>query len=942
MSKNRSKRDVVSDPALPAEMLSEPDLFRLIFDTAFDFLFAKDTNGRYTMLNQGLADYFERPKEEVIGLTDTDLFEDSSSHRIEEEDARVLAGERVEEKRHRRYAGQDRYYHVIKVPLRNAEGEIHGICGIARDLTRELELTDKLRLSSERYSNLAEQIPGAVFSYIRHLDGSRSTIYLSPSYENIVGKENLNRLNSGELDFIDLIKAEDRQALKIPPPEEPDSPRFVVTEYRVRNEDGKYRWMESRSRGELQGNGDILWHGLLVDIQDRKKLEAELTTLTTQLQGITDSLPGLAFSSVRRPDRTRSSCYYSPGLESLIGAEKGRQVRANPDHLDTLIHPDDFHLYPITIQEADENLLSFSMEYRLRKASGDYRWVHELSRGVRREDGGIVWNGILLDVDNRKRIQAELDETSERLSSLVDGLPGVVYSFISDVKDRRTVLYHSPGLEELVGPKSLTRILQSDEFLNLLLHPDDRGHQAVLLSPREPGRLFFDHEFRLSTDSGDYRWVHSRASGTSLGSGNTLWHGILLNIDSRKRAEEQLHLASEDLRINSLSLEQVNRSLNEAKAQAEAAASAKGLFLANMSHEIRTPLTGVIGLTEILAGRVQDPESMELLKLIQKNGEFLLKIINDILDLSKIEAGHLSLQTGSFDPDHELREAASLMSLSAQQKGLELRLEISENLPDSFTGDATRLRQILVNLLSNAIKFTNAGTVILRARIIDEPDSEFCVEVLDTGIGIDMNRIQELFNAFVQGDDSISRTFEGTGLGLTISKSLAELMGGRLEAATRSGGGSCFRLLLPANRLRAEPQTGGEGRPAPPDIEARVLLAEDNPTIQVIVQAILEKHGYRLDIVTNGAEAIELEAAARKDGDPYDAILMDIQMPVMDGLTATRTLRKAGSRLPIIALTAHAFDSDRQRFLDAGCDDHCSKPIDSEILLTMLARHILE
>ncbi len=812
MDDEKPNREQHVDMKINIDGLSETDIYRNIFETVFDFTFIKDLQGRYMMVNRALAEHVGRPREEIIGLCDAELFvdDDENPMRIENEDARVLAGERFEDRRIRHIGGNLHCYHIIKVPLFDDENRIRGLCGVVRDITGQEMLAD------------------------------------------------------------------------------------------------------------------------------------ELNTLTAHLKGVTDNLPGLAFSYLYHPDNTRTALYLSPGLENLVGDTAGAALRKDPAVWDSMVHPDDLAGLASSVRDKGDNHRSIDAEFRLRDTQGDYRWVHSLSRGVEQGNGDLLWHGILLDVDDRKRMQTEFEETSERQRSLAEGLPGAIYSYVSDSQDRCTVLFYSPGLAELVGPENMTRVLQQDEFLDLLLHPDDLGRQTEMKITGEPGRLIHDHEYRLHTDAGTYRWVHSRASGQAIGNGSTMWHGFLLDIDDRKRTEEQLRLASDRLRIYSSSLEETNRTLNEVKAQAEAASLAKSQFLANMSHEIRTPLTGVIGLAEILAERIQDSENADILKVIQKNSDFLLQIINDILDVSKIEAGRLPVHTGSFNPEQELREVAELMSVPAEQKGLELLLTIKPGLPESFSGDSTRLRQILINLLGNAIKFTDRGQVTLGAEYNGGDEPELCVEVLDTGIGVDTNRIEDLFEAFKQGDGSSSRSFEGTGLGLTISKSLAELMGGRIEVAGRPEGGSRFRLCLPGAPPEEAPEDRTESLPAPGTLNAHVLLAEDNVTNQIIVQSILEARGCTLAIAANGAEAIELEAAARSTGQPFDAILMDIQMPVMDGLSATRALREAGCDLPIIALTAHAFDSDRRRSLDAGCNDHCNKPINTDLLIGMLARHIKE
>ncbi len=941
MTPRRDKTLNRTDPR-PVEGEILPDLYRALVDSAADAIFVKNPEGRYIMVNPAMTKLFDRESEEMLGLTDADLFDDSFGAQIEREDSRVLAGEQMEEERSRVIAGETRWFRVLKVPLRNADGVITGICGVAREVTENHRLVEELQDFSDRYQAVAAQIPGMIFSYIRHPDDTRTSLYRSPGLEGILGPRLGAGVRSNEIDFRDLIHPDDLDRV-LEMHEELDSGHLINDlEYRVLDDSGKYRWVHGKARGIPQPDGSVRWHGLLLDIDNHEHMRLELGQISSRLQALADNLPGAVFSYVRHPDGDRSLRYLSSGAVRILGEGLTKKLEENFNHFDDLVHRDDRWLLSEGVVKAYTGQLSYDVEYRLRNEDGNYRWVNSRARGTRLANGEVFWQGILLDIDGRKRMEAELRETTDRLRSLADGLPGIVYSYIADVEDRRTVLYLSTGLEELIGPESAKRILMDDDFYDTLIHPDDREPRRPQASEGDPGRIVIDHEHRLLTDSGDYRWVHTLAYGYHLGMGNILWHGILLDVDARKSTEEQLHEANAKLRLYSTSLEASNRSLNEAKADAEAAARAKGQFLANMSHEIRTPLSAVLGFTEILVDRLEDPANIESLEVIQKNGQFLLSIINDILDFSKIEAGRLSVAKENFDPAEELRGVAEVMRPHAREKGLGLRLEFADILPPTLRGDANRLRQILFNLVGNAIKFTSEGEVVVRSCLSLGLQPQFCVEVIDTGVGINFEEVQKLFEAFVQAESHDSRTYGGTGLGLTISKHLTEMMGGEIEVESGREGGSCFRVLLPLDDISEtesaqEPQ---EPLPAPGRLSARILVAEDNVANQRIAEAILQKAGCEVAIAADGRIAMDMERAAREAGEPYDAILMDIQMPVMDGIAATRALRAAGCRMPIIALTAHALEEDRHRCLAAGCNEHCGKPIDRNELIGKLAREI--
>lgn len=484
----------------------------------------------------------------------------------------------------------------------------------------------------------------------------------------------------------------------------------------------------------------------------------------------------------------------------------------------------------------------------------------------------------------------------------------------------------------------------NDKFCEISRYSRDEllgQNHRILNSGRHP-RAFFSGMFRVIARGQTWRGdICNRAKDGSIYWVDTT---IIPVLGDSGRVEKYVAIRS-DITARKLAEEASERAVSEMQETCRV----KSEFLANMSHEIRTPLTAILGYAELLDADIDAEERSNHIDVIRRNGEHLLMIINDVLDLSKFEAGMMAVEKVTVSPVGLVASIYPMMKARAENKGLDFELCFTGPVPASVTTDPVRLRQILVNLLSNAVKFTEVGTVGMRVGLEpgDGGSRQLLIEVFDTGIGIEPEQQAMLFRAFQQADASTTRRFGGTGLGLHISQRLAGLLGGEISVRSRAGEGSTFTLIIPLTETdeTIEPDEAhrvvlaGPDDPTPVDERkqhpgllhgTRVLLAEDGPDNQRLISHFLRQAGGIVTVVENGKQAVVSR--------PHDLILMDIQMPVMDGYEATRMLRASGCNTPVIALTAHTMPEDRDRCLAAGCNDYLTKPVDREKLITTVNR----
>lgn len=685
----------------------------------------------------------------------------------------------------------------------------------------------------------------------------------------------------------------------------------------------------------------LVSEALEAEVRRRAQVESELKVASERLS--------LAMSAANLVlwdfDISRGVVYLSREWAEMTGADRREAISIRAEDLEAQVHPEDVAPMREQIKATMKGTLAaYQIDQRIRRKNGEWKWVHSHGTVTERDASGkaLRATGINVDIDERKRGEEALRaamqglaHAEQRMRAMTDGVPGAVYQFQWVEGKGPRVLFISAGVAELIGVDRARIESEPDLLFKAALDEDRAGFVASLNEATARKATHWSHQFRVRRGDGAIRWTRSEASRQGHGA-EAVWNGYWVDVTAQREIEAKL---------------------SEARVAADQANRAKSVFLATMSHEIRTPMNAILGLVELLGLTKLDVEQGKMLGVVRDAADSLLQIINDILDVSKIEAGQMQIHAQPASLVEVIESVVATLAVSAERKGLSLIYQIDPAISPTLLLDAHRLKQILFNLVGNAVKFTMHGQVVVRAVLAgDQGVSQLVrLEVEDTGIGILPQDQTRLFQPFVQAEADTTRRFGGSGLGLVICRRLVHMMGGTLTLSSELGRGTTMTLLLELRVAREALEktrpvqagrnsamaAAGSALPRPQRGNARVLVAEDMEINRAVIQRQLALLGCEVDVAINGEQALDLWRQGY-----YALVLCDCQMPVMDGYAFARQVRAAEAReparirVPIVACTANAMREEAQACFAAGMDEVLAKPVSLDALRRVLGQWV--
>lgn len=798
----------------------------------------------------------------------------------------------------------------------DAEGKPIRVVGSAININPIITMTQQLAASEERWK-IALEGSGAG---IGEIDITENKVWYSLKAAQLLGYSSPEEISPNYDDFLTTIHPEDLPNAKeiVNKHLNGETPSFEM-EFRMLCKDKTYRWYDFHgiiSKRNSDGSPRA-FIGSAYDITDRKLFEEKLKLSEERWKFAIDG----ANAGIWDWDIISNTVYYSDKAKELHGIfEKGNTFPAISYFTEKLLPEDKLRV----VEEAYDLISGKSdrleSEYRIVHAEKGICWINDRAMVVSRDKDGKANRviGIFFDVTEKKLLDEKLRESEQRWIFALEGSSSGVWDYNLLNGD----VFYSQKLKELLGYSADEPFENTINTWSKLVHPDDVDMANLQIQEFITGqRQTYENEQRAMHKDGSYHWYLNRA--------------IIADKDEKGMATRLIGTVSDITNRKKNELE-----LIKAKEMAEGSAKAKRLFLANMSHEIRTPMNAILGLSEQLRSSLLHPDQEFLINIINDAARSLQVLIDDILDFSKIEEGKLSLEYIDFDLHEQVRRIISMLLHKAQEKNISIRMDFDWKVAHIVKGDPNRLSQILINIVGNAIKFTREGYVLVTCRLQEAFDKKQLITftVSDTGVGMTEESLGNIFTEFYQEDQSIARKFGGTGLGLSISKNLVELMGGDITIESKKNFGTQVHISIPfeVSEHKYLPNVRMEDAINKKVFaNKKILLVEDNKVNRIVASIILKKMNMKIDEAENGKVALYYTQE-----NEYDVILMDLQMPEMDGITTTRIIRENNIQTPIIALTANAVHDELEELLDKGFNSYLVKPFEEKKLLLKIQEQI--
>ncbi|MBC7722026.1 MAG: PAS domain S-box protein, partial [Pedobacter sp.] len=899
---------IIEDITTEKEKEKQLKILSQIAETNINPVIITNEKGCITWINKSYIDISGYQQNEVIGKNLVNLLQEPNANQqtIDYIKKQILKGQPFSAEIYNHSKSGNKYWLRINgQPIYNTSGKLTGFFALEEDITKEKENQKRLKASELKFWIALEKIYENAWEH----DFTTGKTSFSKSNNDFWGYTNNELTDNVDLWLESIYKDDvhlitDNYAKYLT--KEIDSHNL---EYRIVHKDGTVKWVMDRGvviEKSVDGK-PLRTIGTHTDITQTKLTETELDRRIKQFKSLSENIPGVIYEYEFREDGSEGLRYISPAIERVFG------IKLNDfDNYLNYIHPDDRTRILQKNDYCKKTLTPFYDESILTVPGVGTKWHAVYSSfSYISQTGAKVFTGFMMDITERKNAEDILRTNEEKYRSIIANMK----LGLMEVDNDSNIIYTNNSfcdmsgysLKELLGNKATT-LFTSAQNVALLDEKKEKRNKGIADA----------YQIDIIDKNKNIKWwlISSAPSysdiGVQIGS-----IGIYLDITEQKKLELELI---------------------EARVQAEQLAKTKEVFLANMSHEIRTPMNAIIGMSNQLGKTSLEPQQKFYLDTVHSAADNLLVIINDILDLSKIEAGKLSLENVGFEPKTLLSKAIQVLAYRAEEKGLELiNSHFDDGISDILIGDHYRLNQVLLNLISNALKFTEKGTIDLVFKLIknDNTSQTIQVEVSDTGIGMEQSFVKQLFDKFSQEYKSISRRYGGTGLGMSICKQLIELMGGSITAKSKKGEGTTISFIikfkkgtkkdLPKKETIQVSETFLTGK--------KILVVDDNDMNRLVASIILQNYGAEIIEAINGEQAIEKVTQQK-----CDVVLMDIHMPGINGFDATRIIRKINNNIPIIALTANAIKGESEKCIESGMNDYIPKPFKEEELLKTIAK----